>query len=374
MQTPKVALVHDYLVQYGGAEKTLESIIELFPDAPIYTGIYSPTRLSEIINNQKVVSPNNSLINRFPKIFTFLMPIVFESFDLRDYDIIISDSSAWSKGVLTNPNQLHISYIHTPPRFLYKYTTETDVRKKWFLKPALALIDNWLRVWDYEAAQRPNYLIANSYETLKRIKKFYKRDARVIYPPVETKYNDIKVETNNLKKPFYLVAGRLAAYKNVDLVIQAFNLTGLDLEIVGTGKEEARLKKLANENIKFLGPISDLELHKKMAECIGFIFPVEDEEFGIVAIEAMSHGKPVLAHRSGGPLETIREGVDGMFFDKADVETFVSKLKEFDLQVKNGAFKSDIIKANTPQYSKDRFKKELWEFVQNSWAEKMMIK
>jgi glycosyltransferase involved in cell wall biosynthesis len=289
---------------------------------------------------------------------------------LREYDIIISDSSAWAKGVITKPEQLHISYVHTPPRFLYKYTSETTSRNKWYFKPFVALIDSYLRTWDYEAAQRPDFLLTNSCETQRRIQKFYNRESRVIYPPVELANKPYTKDNDNLRAPFYLSVGRLAAYKNIDLIIQGFNLTGIPLVIIGAGKEEERLKKMAKDNVTFLGPVSDEETHKKMDECLGFIFPVVDEEFGIAAVEAMSHGKPVLAHKSGGPLEIIHDGVDGMFFDKADIETFVKSLKEFDSKVRKGTYNSETIKEHAQPFNKARFKNEFSAFVNKKWDEK----
>lgn len=366
MDIPRVALIHDYLVQYGGAEKTLEIMSDIFPEAEIFTGIYKPDLLSKKLNSKKIISPGTSLLSKWPKYFTFLMPLYFENFDLRNYDLIISSGNAWAKGVLTKPTQLHISYVHTPPRFLYKYSVESTNRNNWYYKPFVSFIDTSLRVWDYISAQRPDYLLTNSRETSKRIQKFYRREATVIYPPVDVETKSI-VESDNLKAPYYLAAGRLAAYKNFDLIIQAFNLLGLPLEVIGTGKEESKLKKMAKDNIKFLGQTSDEVKFQKMNECLGLIFPVEEEDFGIVPIEAMSQGKPVLAHRSGGVLETLRDGIDGMFFDKVTLEEFVSKMKEFDENIKKSVYNSNSIRDHVQKYSVNRFKKEFEAFVSNKW-------
>ena len=366
MDIPRVAFIHDYLVQYGGAEKTLEIMSDIFPEAEIFTGIYKPDLLSKKLNSKKIISPGTSLLSKWPKYFTFLMPLYFENFDLRNYDLIISSGNAWAKGVLTKPTQLHISYIHTPPRFLYKYSVESTNRNNWYYKPFVSFIDTSLRVWDYISAQRPDYLLTNSRETSKRIQKFYRREATVIYPPVDVETKPA-VESDNLKAPYYLAAGRLAAYKNFDLIIQAFNLLGLPLEVIGTGKEESKLKKMAKDNIKFLGQASDEVKFRKMNECLGLIFPVEEEDFGIVPIEAMSQGKPVLAHRSGGVLETLRDGIDGMFFDKVTLEEFVSKMKEFDENIKKSVYNSNSIRDHVQKYSVNRFKKEFEAFVSNKW-------
>ncbi|HSX39310.1 MAG TPA: glycosyltransferase [Candidatus Saccharimonadales bacterium] len=368
MNQPKVALVHDYLNQIGGAEKTLEAIMELFPNAPIYTGIYDRKKVSDKINQRTIYSSNNSWFDKFPKIFTFLMPTVFESFDLRQYDLIISDGTAWPKGVLTTPRQLHISYIHTPPRFLYKYSTESTVRNNFLFKPFVAYLDHYLRIWDFEAAQRPDFLIANSFEIQRRIKKFYNRDAQVIYPPVEVDVTT-KPHTNNLKPPYYLALGRLVNYKNFNLLVQTFNLLGLPLIIAGTGSQEMQLKKMAKPNIQFVGGVSEAQKNDLYENCLGFIFPVKDEDFGLTPIEAMYHGKPVLAHRSGGVLETIKEDRDGMFFDEITVECLVKKVKEFDEAIRKHHFNSQEIKLDMQNFgfSKEKFKKEFAEFVANAW-------
>lgn len=369
MKEPKVAIIHDYLIQYGGAEKTLEALLEIYPEAPIYTGIYKPDKLSAKINNRKILASKNSLFSKFPKHFTFAMPLVFEGFDLREFDIVISEGTSWPKGVLTTPEQLHISYIHTPPRFLYKYSVESSNRTNWYYKPFVAVIDHFLRIWDYTAAQRPDFLIANSKETQMRVKKFYGRGSEVIYPPVDIEPTQVK-ERNNLKVPYYLAVGRLSAYKNLDLLVQAFNLLGLPLVIIGIGNEEQRLKKMAKPNITFLGQASDEIKREKISECLGLIFPVKDEDFGIVPVEFMAYGKPVLAHRSGGVLETIREGIDGMFFDEITLENFVPKMKEFDKNVTTKVYNPQTIKEHTQMFNKERFKRKFKEFVDNKWGER----
>lgn len=366
MNPKKVAFVHDYLLQYGGAEKTLEALVELYPNADIYTGLYSPKNLPNTITSKKVIAPRNKFFIKFSKWLTFLMPVVFESLDLREYDLIISDGTAWPKGVITAPNQMHIAYIHTPPRFLYKYSVETTKRNKWYLKPFVSIIDHVLRLWDFGAAQRPNYLIANSIEVQRRIKKFYKRDSQVIYPPVEVVYSYATNKKDNLRTPYYTALGRLVAYKNFDFLIQAFNLLELPLTIIGTGPEEKKLKKLAGHTITFAGKLDDKSKHEVLSQSLGFMFPVEYEDFGISAVEAMSHGIPVLSHRSGGPLEFIEEGVNGMFFNKLELEDFIATLKDFDEKCRNGSFNQVEIKKRVQRFDKERFKQEIKDFIENT--------
>lgn len=369
MPNPKIAFVHDYLIQAGGAEATLEKMLEVFPNAPIYTSIYEPKNFkNSIISNSKVITPkNNLLLKTFPKFLTFLMPTVFESFDLSDYDIIISDSSSYAKGVISTSNQLHISYIHTPPRFLYKYSVESTKRNAWYFKPFVAVIDMFLRIWDFAAAQRPDYLLTNSNNTQKRIKKFYRRDATIIYPPVETEQTQSKEKL--VEHEYFLAIGRIATYKNFDLLVKAFNLIENKLVIAGTGKELTRLKKLANSNIKFLGRVSEYEKQILLKNCKGLIFPVEEEDFGIVPIEAMAYGKPILAHNSGGVLETVTNEV-GLLFDNFEIENVIAKIKEFDEMINQGKFNSEKIIQNAKRFDKDIFKVQFKNFVNQAFARK----
>ncbi len=365
----KTAIIHDYLNQYGGAEKTLEAILELYPDAPIYTGIYSPNKLPKSITSREIHALKGQFITRFYKFFTFLMPLVFESFDLSQYDLIISEGTGWPKSVITSPNQLHIAYIHTPPRFLYKYSVESAKREKWYYKPAVSIIDYFLRIWDFAAAQRPDFILTNSHETRSRIKKFYRRDAKVIYPPVEINY-PISGEANNLKKPYYIALGRLVAYKNFDLLVQAFNLLDLPLMIVGTGLEENKLRAMAKPNIEFTGRVSEQEKHRLIEGSLGLINVVADEDFGIVPVEAMAHGKPVLAHKSGGHLEVVKEGLSGMFIEDISIEGIANKIREFDDAVNKKQFNAEKIRATVQKFGKERFQKELSEFINEKLSER----
>ena len=368
MQKPKVALVHEYLNQYGGAEKTLEELLDVFPESPIYTGMYIPGKVSDKINNRTIIAPKSALLSKFPKYLTFLMPLIFESFDLDRYDLIISDGTAWPKSVLTKPDQLHISYIHTPPRFLYKYSVESSKRNKWYFKPFVGVIDHWLRIWDYNAAQRPDYLLVNSKEIQKRVQKFYGRESTVIYPPVNVHYN-IAVEKNNLTSPYFLALGRLSAYKNIHLLVQAFNLLEKPLVVVGTGVEETELKKMAKDNIIFTGQVSETEKHKYLEGCLGLINPVVDEDFGIVPVEALAHGKPVLMHRSGGTMETVIEGVSGMYLENVNLDHIVQKIKEFEEEIRKGTYNPAEIKKSVLKFDRGRFKQEFETFVNDKWKE-----
>lgn len=376
MKDLKVALVHDSLTQHGGAEKTVEAMCEIFPNAPIYTSIYKPKAMGNFFKNKDVIAIGNKankLLSSIPilsKYFTFLLPQYFESLDLSSYDVILSSSSSYAKGVLTKPSQLHVSYIHTPPRFLYGYSVESTKRNAWYYKPVVMIVDHFLRIWDFLAAQRPDYLVTNSINVQNRISKFYKRDSVVIYPPVETSYAEKKYDIDNLEQPYYVALGRLSAYKNFDLIINAFNILGINLKIIGTGTSEQELKKIAKANIKFLGRISDEEKHKTLSNSLGYIFPVVEEDFGITVVEALAHGKPVLAHNSGGPKEILEEGVTGMLFNSLNLEDFMNKIKEFDMKVRNNEFNSDKAKEKAKSFSKEKFQKQLLQFIDEKWEEK----
>lgn len=373
MQKPKVAFVHDYLVQYGGAEKTLEALLEVYPDSPIYTGIYNTKRLSKFLNEQHIIGPQKGFFSKIQKYMTFLMPYVFENFDLSQYDIVISDGVSWAKGVLTTPDQLHISYIHTPPRFLYGYSVESKQKRDlWYLKPFVRIIDFYLRIWDYYASQRPDFLLTNSYETQRRISKFYRRNAIVIYPPVDVFFEPSTTNRSSgrkIKKPYYVILGRLSAYKNFDLVIRAFNKMEKDLVVIGTGVEEGKLREMAGSTIHFEGSVSEERKHYLLENCLGVINPVEEEDLGIVPIEAMAHGKPVLAHKSGGHLETIQEDISGVFFEKLELEPFIKKFNEFEAKIASEKFNPDVIKDSVEKFEKERFQKEIKDYIDKTWNE-----
>ena len=371
---PKIALVHEYLIQYGGAEKTLEMFMEMFPKAPIYTGLADVRKFPSAFDKVKIHSIKNPWVIKFHKFFTFLMPLVFESFDLSEYDIIVSDGHAWPKSVLTKPHQLHISYVHSPPRFLYGYSVESQKRDKWYFKPFVALIDFTLKIWDFNAAQRPDFLVTNSKETKKRISRFYSREATVIYPPVNVDADaPTKAKTKRQqaqpKAPYFLALGRLTAYKNFDFLVKAFNKSGKSLVIAGTGPEEQKLNSAANKNIRLIGRVSETEKHELLKNCLGLINLVEDEDFGIVPIEAMAHGKPVLAHKSGGHLETIIEGKNGRFFEAFDTNEFNEQVKIFEQEILDQKYKQQTIKNGVQHFNNKRFKQEFYEFVMKKWEQ-----
>lgn len=392
--------MHDFLTQFGGAERVLSAISELWPNAPIYTSfvdqdvrqnVKGPISKAEIRSSSFQAFPP---VRWFTKYFTALMPLAFEQFDLSEFDVIISSSANFAKGVITHSHQLHICYCHTPPRFLYQYPTETNKRQHPFWGTLLRPLDNYLRTWDFVAAQRVDCYVANSREVARRIQKFYRRKAKVIYPPLEFKRitgGDVKVECGgdgerwrvdkksgegigigqmqpsafNSQPSYFLAVSRLSAYKNIDLAIRACNKLGLPLKIVGIGPEEARLRGMAGPTIELLGFLSDRELAVLYSDCRVLIFPASDEDFGIVPIEAMSFGKPVIALRSGGVRESVLEGQTGVFFDEPTVESLMGALKVFDAS----KFDSRECLKQAAKFNKKRFQENFLRLVESKWAE-----
>lgn len=373
----KVAIVHDFLNQYGGAERVVEAIKEIYPEAPVFTSIFEPHKLPERMRSWEVYTPQFKIpfFKKLIKYYTFLLPLVFENFDLHDYDVIISSTANFAKGVITRADQLHICYCHTPPRFLYHYETEINRRQIGLYKPFLIFLDHYLRIWDYLAAQRVNHFITNALNTQKRIAKFYRRDATVIYPPVEIsqksilrKYSGQEIKDQKLEEDYFLIVSRLAAYKKVDLAIQACNRLKLNLKIIGVGREEKRLKKISGSTISFLGQVEDCLLADYWCDCQAVIFPGEDD-FGMVPVEAMSYGKPVIAYGKGGALESVVEGKTGEFFLEATVESLEKLLKNFNPK----KYKEEDCIKQAGKFSKKKFKEQFIKLVTEKWKEKIKI-
>jgi len=361
----RVALVHDFLTQYGGAEKVLEAFHEIWPQAPIFTLFYDPKMMGGYFKDCNIkVSPIQNLPFGAKKYRWYLpfMPSAIERFNLSEFDLVISDCSAYSKGVLTKPGTMHISYLHTPTRYLwsdaYEYIDSLKGAEKLvskFLSPILTR----LRIWDQIAAQRPNYIIANSGFVAQRIKHYYKRDSHVIYPPVEIS----KFSIANKIQDYYLIISRLCPYKKVDLAIKAFNKLKMPLKIIGTGEDKS-LRKIAGPNIEFLGFVSDKEKAKYLSHCKAFIFP-QEEDFGITPIEAMASGRPVIAYKRGGALETVVDGLTGKFFKNQTTEDLMEAVLKLNLN----KIKPEKIREHAEKFSKKQFKKDIKNFVQERLEE-----
>lgn len=358
----KVALIHDHLAQDGGAEKVLQVFCDIYQDAPIYTLLYDKNNIEKNYKGRHIEA---SIIQKLPggvkfyRWYLVFMPMAVEFFDLRPYKVVISDASAFAKGVITSTKTLHICYCHTPTRYLWsdthQYINELTYNK--YFKKIIALSLSFLRMWDYAASNRVDYYIANSHFIAKRIKKYYNRDSEVIYPPVEIDNFYIAKSLGD----YYLIGARIVPYKRFDIVIEAFKMNGKKLKIFGDGIDAPRLKKLADgfDNIEFLGRVSDAERATLIAECQAFIHPPE-EDFGITIIEAQASGRPVLAYRSGGAKELIEPGVTGDFFDEQTAESLNKALTTFSPL----GFNSDILRAHAERFSVARFKQEIEGFVE----------
>jgi len=366
----KVAIVHDQLREFGGAERVLVSIKELFPDAPVYTSTFSLESLGE---HRELVKDWDVRVSWFGKIpfinrlyspLRFLTPLIWESFDFSGYDLVISSTGSWMcKGIKTKKPALHISYIHHPPRYLYGYETAIEWQKHLIIKIYGTFINHFLRIWDFEASQRPDRLIANSVETKRRIEKFYRRDSAVIYPPV---FIPEKMTPDSGKKGYYITVSRLAKAKHVDLLIRTANKFGFPLKVVGVGRDMQSLKSIAGKTVEFLGNLTDEELKKAYAGAKAFLFASVDEEFGIAPVEAMGYGLPVIAFASGGLKETVIEGKNGYLYRRQDEESLMREIRKLEsLNPKDYEAMRKTARKESEKYPDTEFKKQLLSFIRS---------
>lgn len=355
----KVAIVYDYLISYGGGERVLEAICQIYPKSTVYTLLYDAKRTGFAFVGKKI---KTSFLQKIPgskrwhRYFIFLMPLAIEQFDFSKYDVVISVSSSFAKGIITPPNCVHINYCLTPTRYLWDSFGGHmgKFEQSFILKRIIFSLLTYLRIWDIAASKRADIHIAISKFVAGRIKKYYGFDCAVIYPPVETD----KFNISNEPKNYFLMVGRLVAYKKFDLAISAFNQLGLPLKIIGTGPEEGQLKKIAEKNIEFLGPISDKKLAEIYANAKAVIFP-QVEDFGIVPLESMACGVPVIAYRAGGVLETIKKKISGIFFEKQTVDD----LKDAVMKFEKLKFNSQEIKSYVEQFDKKEFGRKMKAYI-----------
>ncbi|MGL5312043.1 MAG: glycosyltransferase [Peptostreptococcaceae bacterium] len=357
----RVAIVHDWLVTYGGAERVVEAFLEMYPEADIYTLVYDKEKMGKVFRPEKV---KTTFIQKFPKatkLYTKLlpfMPYAFEELDLSDYDLVISSSSCCAKGVITGPNTKHIAYIHSPMRYAWDLYHDYKKRSGKLTRFFMSIFMKSLREWDYTSSQRIDVLIANSNYVAKRINKFWRRECKVIYPPV-----DIDRLSPNGKDPedFYVVFSRFVPYKRIDLAILACKKLGKKLVVIGDGEQRDYLKSLADENITFTGRISDEEVKDYLQRCKAMIFSAE-EDFGIVPLEAQACGRPVIAYGKGGALETVVDGVTGVFFKEQEVDSVVEGIEKFETLNLN----TNDIYNHAMKFSRERFKKEMEGVINDS--------
>ena len=363
----KYAIVHDdFMQKFGGAEKVVHTLSEIFPDADVITSISSSSNLEKIKNLKTSRFQKYNFIKRHSKKLFFLYPIIFESLNFDEYDIVISSSSRFAHGIITSPHTVHICYMHSPARYIWDYTDYMKMQKVSFLQGLiLPFIISYLRVWDYAAAQRVDYFIANSEYTRKRIKKFYKRDSIVIYPPVDiNKYLSIK----NLSSDFYLYVGRIVEWKRIDIIIESFNKSGKEVHIVGNGDRAYidYLKGISKDNIKFLEDIEEEELIDQYRRCIALIYP-QKEDFGITPIEALACGKPVIGYSQGGVLESVVDNKTGVFFDTQNEESLTSAIDRFERL----SFSEKVCRNSSKRFSQEVFSKNIKKTVEDLWKKRL---
>ncbi|MBI2641564.1 glycosyltransferase, partial [Candidatus Roizmanbacteria bacterium] len=334
----KIALVHDQLQEFGGAERVFVALKKIFPEADVYTSFYNTEFLLNHAQKFKGWKIKTSwaqkvpFLNRLYSPLRFITPLIWESFDFTSYDLVISSSGSYmSKGVITKTNTLHLCYIHHQPRYLYGYETGSlhDLQKYLPFRIYALLVNHNLRLWDYLSSQRVDYFIANSDETKKRVEKFYRRDSFVIYPPVDIP-EKISLLSTFHSPTYYLTVSRLARPKHIEVLIHAANKMKLNLKIVGTGKDELYLKSIVGDTVEFLGTVSDTLLPSLYEKAKAFLFSSIDEEFGIAPVEALGHGLPVIAYSSGGIKETIKDSENGFLFERLHEDSLIEKLEKFE--------------------------------------------
>lgn len=358
----KIALVHDYLVQYGGAERVLEAFTEIWPYAPIYTLLHDPEAMHGKFADKRIYTSflqKSRFARKHHRLFPPLMPAAIESFDFSKYDVVLSDSSSYAKGIITRPETLHISYVHTPMRYAWddcqKYTQDFGFPR--FIKKLVPFFMNPIRLWDKASADRVDHYIANSKFVQARIAKYYRKDSVVIHPPVDIASFSVAPESE--RQDYFLMVGRLIAYKRHDIAIEAFNRLKLPLKIIGRGPEFDRLKKIAGPTIEFLGRVPDEALPKYYAECQAFIFP-QEEDFGIVAEEAFASGRPVIAYRGGDIVEHLEEGKMGEFFDEQTPESLSEAVRKF----QSKTYDSGLIRQHAERFDKALFRAKIQSAVE----------
>lgn len=367
----KIALVHDQLQEFGGAERVLITFKKIFPQADVFTLVYDPEKLGSFKNLIKKWKIKVSwfgkipVLNKFYSPFRFLTPLIWQSFNFSNYDLVISSSGSWmSKGIKTKKPTIHISYIHHPPRYLYGYETAIEWQKYLPVKIYAYIVNHFLRIWDYYSSQRPDYLIANSIETQRRIKKIYRRNSVVIYPPV----NIPKENVNSLKqKPdnYFITVSRLAKAKHIDLLIKTANKMEFNLKIVGQGREEKYLRSIAGKTVDFFNHLSDDKLKKLYIKAKAFLFASVDEEFGIAPVEALGYGLPVIAYKSGGIPEYLKDGFNGFLFNELNEHSLIEKINQLNNLTQEKYLKMKKQARKTAEnFSEKNFKKKFLNLIE----------
>ena len=377
LQKLRVAIVHYWFVSHRGGERVVEAIAGMFPQADVFSLVADAKAIPQSLRGRSI---KTSFLQNLPggtrwhRHFLLLHPLALEQFDLSDYDLVLSSESGPAKGVLTRAGTCHVCYCHSPMRYLWdfyhRYRNGATVGR--WSRPFFTLASHYLRMWDAASADRVDYFVANSQNVASRIRKHYRRDATVIYPPVNVDAGYVADKIGD----FYLVVGHLVDYKRIDLAIAACNRLDRKLHVVGAGEQYARLRKLAGPSIHFCGPLSDKELGEQYAHCRALLFPGE-EDFGIVPVEALSFGRPVIAYGRGGVLETVKgfhdrsqhgtENSTGVFFEQQSVDALVGAIQTFE-----GAehrFRPFFIKQQAARFAPEHFRESLGMFLARRWEQ-----
>lgn len=362
----KIALVHDWLPFMGGAENVLANMVEVFPDAPIYTTVYNKNRIRGVIKDADIRTTHlqkKKEVKNHRKLFPY-MPTAMESLDLNGYDVVLSSSSSVGKSVITNPDTLHICYCHTPMRYAWEFQKNYigALKGKGSFKNKLkAYLMTFMRVWDYSNSARVDVFVANSVNVAKRIKKHYKRDnIFVIRPPVRCNLFNISEEDGD----FFLCVSRLQEYKRVDIAVEACTKLNVPLVVIGDGPEREKIEKIAGPNVKFLGRVSDDEMKEYYSKCKAFLFPGE-EDYGITPLEAQASGRPVIAYGKGGALETVVADKTGVFFDKPNADSLIEAIKKFETMT----FDKNELRAHAMEFDESVFRDKLERFVKEQYEQ-----
>ena len=364
----RVAIVHYWLVSMRGGEKVLESLCQLFPEADIFTHVYDPESVSETIRGHKIVTTFiNSLprARRYYKHYLPLMPLALEQIDLRGYDLVISCESGPAKGVIPPAGAVHICYCHSPMRYVWNMFHDYRERTGWLRRLMMPPLCHYLRIWDASASMRVDRFIANSATVAARIEKYYRRDAVVIHPPVDVELFE-SVPAGEVED-YYLMAGELVAYKRPELAIAAFNALGRRLIVIGGGEMLAEVRKLAGPTVTVMGQQPFGVLRHHYARCRALVFPGE-EDFGIVPVEAMASGRPVIAYGCGGATETVVAGVSGLFFKEQTAAAIELAVQEFERM----RFDPVAIRAEAQKFNTNRFVTEFTTAVENALGRKLV--
>lgn len=362
----KVAIVHYWLVNWRGGERVLAELLKLFPEADLFTHVYRQKVVDEHLAGRRLTQ---TFIGRLPwarrwhQAYLLFMPMALEQLDLRGYDMVISCESGPAKGVIVAPHAVHVCYCHSPMRYVWDmyhdYTESLSSITRALIAPAL----HYMRIWDQVSAQRVDYFIANSAFVAERIRKYYRQNADVIYPPVEVGEFEVSEGCGG----FYLFVGQLVGYKRADIAVRAFNELGLELIVIGAGKSVRKLRKTAAQNVKFLGRQTSEVIRWHYGACRALVFP-GIEDFGIVPIEAMACGKPVIAFRGGGALETVAEGKTGLFFDEQTPESLTAAVRCFERRM--GEFNPVEIRQHAESFRAQVFRDRMRAFFERVGRER----